>query len=167
MNICQQSLRITCPQHCVTLICTVIICSVMWIEVPWFPTGTLLIIQVPRFRSISPNCHLRNWQSVKSISGSHLSWGNRALLIGPAAESCQSFREERGWRRRSRPAAALHNDDVRLSCCDFILVGKVWNHFDADWEFQLIVAPSRKWSLELQYVGSCWLVCSSNQPCPC
>lgn len=46
--------------------------------------------------------------SVKSISGSHLSQGNRALLIGPTAESCQSLWGElrivKMWRRSLRPA---------------------------------------------------------------
>lgn len=136
MNICQQSLRIICSQHYVILIWTVIIPSVMCMEVPWLPVGTLLIIQVSQFRSIPPHCHLHYWQSVKSISGSYLSQGNRALLIGPAAESCQSLRgrgqgvrvgvEGWGWwreRRGDHRDQLPHHNYQRLPmvCCKPLL----------------------------------------------
>lgn len=140
---------------------TVIIPSVMWTEALWLPTGTLLIIQVPQFRSIFPQCHLHYWQSVKSISGSHLSWGNRALLIGPAAESCQSLTGRGqgvgvgvvGWWgvrmgrkeitetscRSTTTIGSPRWRDVSRFWNDFIFVGKAWNSFEDKSEKSMLI----------------------------
>lgn len=132
--------------------------------------------QVPQFRSISSHCHLHDWQSVKSISGSHLSWGNRALLIGPASWilSVTGGGVGRLW-GRGVDDGNKEEQITKTSCHTTTTTGCLWHdvrqfrfRLHLSWKFvdagseksTRIATLSRKcWSLEL----CSWLLMSSQQ----